>query len=74
MEAILYLSEWFGWMAALIAVGAGTSFSYFAFRTATAFDENKKSEYQGKMMSALKGAVVGITIASTVAVIKNFYT
>jgi len=73
MQAINFLSGWTTWLLVLIPVGAGTMITYQALRKSTALNASTTEECNGKIINTFKGAILGMTIAGTITIIKSFY-
>jgi len=73
MEAINYLTGWTNWLFILIPIGAGTMITYQAVRKSMAFDASVAGECNGKIVNTLKGAILGMTIAGAITIMKSFY-
>lgn len=74
MEAISFLSDWITWLGVLIPVGAGAMVTYQATRKALSDDEGVISDCNTKIKNTIKGAIIGISVAGLITLLKSFYT
>lgn len=60
-------------MLVVIPAGAACRVVYCALQKSLALDFESVGEWNVKIRQTIKGAIVGITIAGTITVIKTFY-
>ena len=73
MEAINFLAGWTTWLLLIIPIGAGTMITYQSVRKSMALNSSTAEECNGKIVNTLKGAILGMSIAGAITVIKSFY-
>lgn len=73
MEAINYISDWITWLLIIIPAGASFRVVYCALQKSLATDLEAVGEWNVKIRQTIKGAVVGLTIAGTITIVKTFY-
>lgn len=73
-SAIAFLTDWIDWLAlGIIPAGATFMIAYQAFKKSISTDDEEIAEASKRIRQTIKGAIVAVTIGSTIVAIRSFY-
>lgn len=72
-EAVNFIIQWAEWLLLLIATGAGLRVAYLAFQKTTTSDGADIETYNKRIRHTIIGAIIAVTMGSTIAVLRTFY-